>query len=112
MRRQSGVLARRKGENHSSRRSRSTTAPQSLTLLNSAFSLDTARALATRLASAGGAPGQRIDLAYRLVFSRPPHPSELALGLEFLTKEASADDSALSRYCLALLNTNEAIYID
>ena len=95
-----------------SRRSRSTTAPQSLTLLNSAFSLDTARALATRLASAGGAPGQRIDLAYRLVFSRPPDPSELALGLEFLTKEASADDSALSRYCLALLNTNEAIYID
>jgi hypothetical protein len=93
-----------------SRRNRSTTAPQSLMLLNSEFSLQAAEALAARISSAGGdgdaSDEQSVERAYALIFSRPPTASERALGLDFL------DRDSLGHYCLALLNTNEAIYVD
>jgi hypothetical protein len=82
-------------------------------LRNSEFSSDAARTLAARLSSEAAGPKQRIDLAYRLILSRPPDAQELSLGLEFLLTEADGDEiAALGHYCLALLNTNEAIYID
>jgi hypothetical protein len=94
-----------------SRRNQSTTAPQSLMLLNSKFSLETADALAARISARGEAAGasdeQSIERAYALIFSRLPNAPELALGLDFLSK-----GDTLEHYCLALLNTNEAIYVD
>lgn len=88
------------------RRSQSTTAPQSLMLLNSQFSLATAEALANRLSSEAESNEQRIDRAYHLIFARPPVAPERTLGSNFL------QNSSLTHYCLALLNTSEAIYID
>jgi hypothetical protein len=88
-----------------SRRGNSTTAPQALMLLNSEFSLSMASALARRLEKFES-NDQRIQKAYTLIFSRPPKEDELALGLDFLSKES------LTHFCLALLNTNEAIYLD
>ncbi len=89
-----------------SRRSHSTTAPQSLMLLNSEFSLAAAEDLALRLSREASEPDQKIDLAYALLFARPPDDEERALGLRFLA------ESELTDYCLALLNTNEMIYVD
>ncbi len=97
------------------RREQSTTAPQSLTLLNSAFSLDVARAFAARLEAASPDPGGQIGAAYALLFARPPDAEERRLGAAFLQSGAAADEGtepALTRYCLALLNTSEAIYVD
>ena len=89
-----------------SRRGRSTTAPQSLMLLNSAFSLDTARALAERVSADGAGQQRMIDRLYALIFARLPAAHERELAAEFLSH------GRLQHYCLALLNTNEAIYID
>jgi hypothetical protein len=89
-----------------SRRDRSTTAPQSLMLLNSEFSLATAEALAARISVEASDTGERIERAYAHLFSRPPESDERALGRRFL------DRGSLVEYCLALLNTNEAIYVD
>jgi hypothetical protein len=93
-----------------SRRDQATTAPQSLMLLNSEFSLSTARALAARIDRDSSSIEQHIDHAYALIFSRPPTAPERTLGLRFLS--SAPDGQALAHYCLALLNTNEAIYVD
>ncbi|CAN5176661.1 DUF1549 and DUF1553 domain-containing protein [soil metagenome] len=89
-----------------SRRSTSTTAPQSLMLLNSEFSLTTATALAGRVAAASDHAPDQVARAYALLFSRPPDPHERDLGRQFL------EHATLREFCLALLNTNEAIYVD
>ncbi|NCG18229.1 MAG: DUF1553 domain-containing protein [Rhodobacterales bacterium] len=91
-----------------SRRDQSTTAPQSLTLLNSEFSSRVATALAKRVRADAPSPDERIQRVYALIFARNPSPTEHALGLRFLQET----NDGLDHYCLALLNTNEAIYID
>ncbi|MFN0130628.1 MAG: DUF1549 and DUF1553 domain-containing protein [Verrucomicrobiales bacterium] len=89
-----------------SRRDRSTTAPQSLMLLNSEFSLATAKALAARVAEESEDPTARINAVYSRLLARPPTVREREVGLAFLANGSFVD------YCLALLNTNEAVYID
>ncbi len=76
-------------------------------LLNSEFSLATATALAQRVTTAAPSGEQRITLIYELLFSRPPSNAELTLGKEFLDGSEN-----LVPFLLALLNTNEAIYVD
>lgn len=89
-----------------SRRDRSTTAPQSLMLLNSEFSLASAKALAARVAEESEDPVARIDAVYNRLLARSPTAREREVGLAFLTTGSFVD------YCLTLLNTNEAIYVD
>jgi hypothetical protein len=100
-----------------SRRDQSTTAIQSLTLLNSPFTLQTAQALAARLTTIAPATADpdkdnrtRITLVHSLLYSRPPQETELTAGLQFLNQKPSPE--RLTHYCLALLNTTEAITID
>jgi hypothetical protein len=87
-------------------RNESTTPTQSLILLNSRFSLTIADSLAERLAREA-TPENRVRQLYLLLFAREPRADELETTAEFLTNGGS-----LSDLCLALLNTNEAIYID
>ena len=119
------------------RREQSTTAPQSLVLLNSEFSLEQARRLAGYLLShAANDASAQIDLAYRRVLSRAPTVAETAAAAEFLAAEvarlrgenapsealalplppiAGPDPhaaAALVEFCLALVNTNEFAYVD
>ena len=119
------------------RREQSTTAPQSLVLLNSEFSLEQARRLAGYLLShAANDASAQIDLAYRRVLSRAPTAAETAAAAELLSAEAArlrgenvpsetlalplppdpgADPhpaAALVEFCLALVNTNEFAYVD
>lgn len=118
-------------------RNQSTTAPQSLTLLNSEFSLASARDLASLiLAQTDRTLSQQIDEAYRRVLGRPPDANELETGKAFITrqssdlrkekrplekmavptgKQAQTDPhhaAALTDYCLALFNLNEFLYVD
>lgn len=88
-----------------SARERSTTAPQSLTLLNAAAVLAAART-AERLTEAADSPEGRVTLAYRLIIGRPPTAVERRLSVEFLAR------SPLSELCRGLFNLNAFVYVD
>ncbi|MEQ8788098.1 MAG: DUF1549 and DUF1553 domain-containing protein [Pirellulaceae bacterium] len=118
-------------------RSRSTTATQSLTMINSELTLHSARRLAGYvLAHAEPNTDARLQLAYRRALGREPTADELHLAREFLTLQtaaittesrsesqlasplpfpadvAPAEAAALVDFCLALLNTSEFVYVD
>ena len=119
------------------RRTRSTTAPQSLLLLNSRLSLDLARRLAGRvIAETKADDAARIERLYRLTLSRRATPQELTDCGEFLkgqqrrlkaearrpgtlalpipaAKELDPHAAAaLVDLSLAMLNLSEFIYVD
>jgi hypothetical protein len=97
-----------------SRRDSSTTAPQSLTLLNGAFLTRLAGRLASRIAPEPG-DGELIRKAWLSVLARPPAPAELATAVRFLAKQTTQTGGrqpAAMELVRALLNTNEFLYID
>jgi hypothetical protein len=118
-------------------RNRSTTAPQSLLLLNSEFTLTAARRMAGAVLSrAGGDARRQIIESHRRVFARTPDEQELQTAEAFLARQravvtrggrstaqlalptplddsiAAPDAAALVDYCVALFNANEFIYVD
>jgi hypothetical protein len=118
-------------------RNRSTTAPQSLLLLNSEFTLTAARRLAGGvLRQAGSDVDRQIAVAHRRVFGRMPDDAELRTGEEFLARQealisreqrpmnqlalpmpagdgiAPSAAAALVDYCVAMFNANEFLYLD
>lgn len=88
------------------KRERSTTAPQSLALLNSEEAVAAAKSLAARLTAEATTEDARIELAYRLTLGRMPTSKELERARAFLK------DSPLSELCRALFNLNEFVYLD
>ena len=93
-----------------SRRKESTTAPQSLILLNSDFSVDRAVALAKRLAKRDESAAVR-DL-YGQLFQRQPSEHELRLAKRFIAEQEPGDIEPLARLALALINLNEFLFVD
>jgi hypothetical protein len=87
-------------------RGRSTTAPQSLTLLNAPEVMDAAKALAARLERESAEPSERVRRAYRLVLGRGPTDHESVLALEFLAR------SPLAELCRVLFNLNAFVYVE
>jgi hypothetical protein len=70
-------------------RSASTVAPQSLTLMNSAFALGAAKAFAERVQKeAGTAPEARIQRAWKLALGHQPNADELQRAVTFLKEQA------------------------
>jgi alcohol dehydrogenase class IV len=98
------------------RRNASTTAPQALMLLNSEFTHSIATKLAARLNEQHGSDTAALITAATLrCLSRNPTPQEIELGQKFLQKQTAltpAFRDALADYCLALLNSNEFVYVD
>jgi len=109
------------------RRNTTTTATQALLLINGAWTLARAEALAARLERlepASNDDRDRIILGYRLAFGREPRPEELAETAAFLDRQArlpqppvarsnlAADQAALVDFCHVLLNSNEFLYVD
>jgi hypothetical protein len=105
----------------------STTAPQSLVLLNSKFSLESAESLARLLVEkAPHQPAMQIDEAYLRVLGRHPSTDEIRTATRFLEAQrkrvqdddpppeaaAKQTDLALVDFCLALFNSNEFVYLD
>lgn len=99
-----------------SRRNESTTAPQALMLLNSEFAHDIAGHLASRLNDEFGSDaGAIIHAAILRCYARPPTQVETAIGQKFLQQQTALVPGfrdALTDYCLALMNSNEFIYVD
>lgn len=98
-------------------RGQSTTAPQSLTLLNSEEVMDAARATAARLTREATAERDRIDRAFRLVLGREPSGKELRMSREFLQAAegrtgAAAESERWVELCRALFNLNAFVYVD
>ncbi len=115
------------------RRATSTHALQALTLLNSDLAAGRARALAKRIQSEGGATvDDRIRRAYEIVFARAPGPKEVERARSFLTSQTgkirherpqssavagcsptgtSIDEGAWIDFSLALVNSNEFLYV-
>jgi hypothetical protein len=90
-----------------SRRNESTTAPQSLALLNSHFMLEQSQALASKV--------QSIDEAWRRVLNREPSEAERAAAEKFLERQSARSGSksaALVELARGLLNLNEFLYVD
>jgi hypothetical protein len=118
-------------------RPQSTTAPQSLLLLNSELSLDLARRLAGRVLSTSTADlSTHITLAMRYTLGRAPSSKELEELMRFHQEQSSlirqdgrrgqdlalpipavpavdiCDAAALTDLCLALFNSSEFLYVD
>ncbi len=131
------VFDRPDGNQSCARRDRTTTAPQSLYLLNSAFSLQMARELAGYVMKhAANDTRQRIRLAFARTLNRAPSDSEMQSAMDFLVDQTtrlskegrSADElalpanlprgadiypsAALTDFCLVLFNLNEFVYVD
>jgi hypothetical protein len=95
-------------------RDRSTTAIQSLQMLNSELSLQCAVALRNRWQETfKGPPGaptkDDVDRLFMLALARSPTASEITFMLEFLGEGRLEAEHAA---CLALLNASEFIYVD
>lgn len=87
-------------------RSRSTTALQALNMLNSAFMLQQADLLQTRLRrEANDSVDSQVTLAFRLLFGRTPSDNELASSLDFIREHG------MQAFCRAILNANEFIFL-
>lgn len=88
------------------RRSRSTTPLQSLNLLNSQFVLQQADLMAKRLEKEARQEGlSPVDVAYRIVYSRPATKTEIENARLFV------DEYGLKAFCRAILNSNEFLFI-
>jgi mono/diheme cytochrome c family protein len=95
-----------------------TTVPtQALGLLNGEFSNEQAAAFAARLQrEAPGDVTAQVSRAIRLTTGRTPPPAEVRKDAAFVAEQRSRhgldERTALARYCLLLLNTNEFVYLD
>jgi hypothetical protein len=88
-------------------RNSTTTALQSLSLLNDPFVLRQSEAFAERLAAdrKGDVP-QQVRAAYRLAYGRLPTENEMTQSLRFI------ENRGLFQFCRAIFNTNEFLYVD
>jgi hypothetical protein len=98
------------------RRFQTTVPTQALTLFNSPFAREQARAMAKRLADdCGNDDVPVVKEAWLLCFGRPVTDAEAQKSGEFLKSETATlndRDAAVAELCLALFNANEFLYID
>lgn len=87
-------------------RERSTSAPQSLTLLNADEVMAAARIAAARITTEFASTRDRVVLAYRLILGRRPSAQELSFSEQFLA------NSPLNELCRALFNLNAFVYVE
>ncbi len=108
-------------------RESSNTPTQALYMMNNVFVIEQSDALARRILKEAEAPADRIDLAFRLVYNRPPTSEEIQASNKFFR---SADTSpaegrgrsprsgseekfvALSEFCQALFASAEFRYLN
>jgi hypothetical protein len=100
-------------------RTTSTVPLQALTLLNSEFARARARAFARRLYEAGPNAGERLTLAFRLAYGRPPQPDEFTAARKFLGVQwktyagrADADERCWIDLCQMILASNAFLYVE
>ena len=102
---------------HMPQRNVTTTATQSLLLLNSEWTRQRATALAKRLAKRHpGDAAAQVAAAHELAFGQAPLSSQLNDALAFLDACGAAGEppalAALAEYCHVLMNANAFLYVD
>ena len=108
------VFDRPEGVLSCNRRESSTTAPQSLALLNGDFTLRQAQALADKALPAADDTAV-IGEIFRRVYARAPTENERQIAIEFLAKQTKLTASrrgAVTELARGLLNTNEFLHVD
>jgi mono/diheme cytochrome c family protein len=99
-------------------RTTTTTAPQSLLLMNNRLVRESARAFAARIQSGSG---EAVNRAFALALARPPSTQEREDSLQFIQEQEKAYQKenrqdarqlALTDFCQVLLELNEFIYIE
>lgn len=117
-------------------RGQSTTAPQSLTLLNSREVVDASVATAERIQRLAGTESDQLELAFRLVLGRRPTGTEASHARSFLKEQhirlrakpdvvfsvsastwkkngsTLAPDDPIAALCRVLFNLNAFVYVD
>jgi hypothetical protein len=97
----------------SDRRSVTTVPQQQLFVLNSDFTIETAKVFARRLEKAAAKEEERIALAFRLAFGREPAGEEMRASLEFVRGAGDRDRlTPWEQFAQALLASNEFMWID
>ena len=106
------------------RRATSITAPQALSLFNGEFAHTNSHHLAARVCEHSPNLDERVEFLFRLTISRPPAAEEAQACRDFITaktaayKEMAKDGAegaaklAWRDASLALINTNEFLYLD
>jgi hypothetical protein len=97
--------------NSCAHRSKTTTAPQALLLLNGDFTLERAQHWCDRLGCKGDERAFVLT-AYRTAWGRCATDEEIATGVHFLQRQAALTTSPRIDFCHALLNANEFLYVD
>jgi cytochrome c553 len=87
-------------------RGRSTTAPQSLTLLNAAEVMVAAKATTERIEADAKSPAEKVEKLYRIALGRRPTDRERDLAVEFLAR------SPMVELCRAVFNLNSFVYLE
>jgi len=108
------VFDRPEGVLSCSRRESSTTAPQSLALLNGDFTLRQSQALADAALKQPDDNALITDI-FRRIYARAPNANELQLAKEFIEKQTKLTTTrrgAVTELARGLLNTNEFLYVD
>jgi hypothetical protein len=101
------VFDRPEGVLSCSRRESSTTSTQSLSLLNSRFTVDQAEALVKQTTS--------VEQMFERVMLRKPDANEMEMAREFIARQTSrlgSEAAARREFVRGLLNTNEFLYVD
>ena len=82
--------------------------------MNNTFVLAQSEQFAKRVRrEAGDDAAAQVTAAWRLAFARVPTAPEAKDGAAFLAKmSADKKDAALTRFCQALLSSNEFLYVD
>ncbi len=97
------------------RRDSTTTAPQSLSLMNGTFAMTLANVLAARLAAQFTQSEALVRAAWQETLSRDPSARELKVGEEFLALQIAntgSREAALRELARGLFNLNEFLYVD
>jgi Protein of unknown function (DUF1553)/Protein of unknown function (DUF1549)/Planctomycete cytochrome C len=100
----------------SARRTVTTVPQQQLFVLNSDFTIQTAKAFANRLEKAVKTEPDRINLAFRLAYGREPSDAERRASTEFLREAGTPRPgdrlTAWEQYAQAVLASNEFLWVD
>ncbi|AWM40420.1 hypothetical protein GobsT_10830 [Gemmata obscuriglobus] len=95
------------------RRFVTTTAPQSLAMLNDALVIGFGKQLAARVTKEAGADREKfVGRAFLIAVNRPPTSEEQAAMAGYLARHKGSDEEARADLCHALLNLNEFVYVD
>lgn len=97
---------------HAEKRSVTTSPAQKLFMLNNPFMIERAKAFSKRIVASADKDEARIQIAYRILFSRQPDRDEVAVALAYLNRPSSGAISRWDQYAQMLLASNEMLYVD